>query len=367
MKHNQLLVASALTLLATACGSSDSNDSGSDTGGKDNTPVVSSFGPYSTGTSADSKFVYFDLDTQTELTLTAEEAAANSEWDIAFKRTGVYLNTHADNTVGMYFTGNNADFFDADGKAIVDSFVNATAETELEDYTSVTADAVPADDMFKQDETKYILDGFYDYDPVNHVASASADKYFIVQSDGIFSKFRVSDFVKTAARGLSSVTFTLANQGASDDSFEAESTLTVDAVAACASYLGLYVDFDLKQMVSSTDAWDFYMPCTGNNDQVGYEMHIADDATAIQDFGSNYSAIDTAALRYYYFQPDEYHVKAFDDQVWYQYNLQSGHKLWSQYGVYLIKTASATYKLQITGYYNADLESGNYSFRADAL
>ncbi|EWH08306.1 hypothetical protein DS2_17943 [Catenovulum agarivorans DS-2] len=35
--------------------------------------------------------------------------------------------------------------------------------------------------------------------------------------------------------------------------------------------------------------------------------------------------------------------------------------------MYLIKTASATYKLQITGYYNADLESGNYSFRADAL
>jgi hypothetical protein len=52
---------------------------------------------------------------------------------------------------------------------------------------------------------------------------------------------------------------------------------------------------------------------------------------------------------------------------WYQYGLDGGHIIWSQYGVYIIKTETASYKLQITSYYNEESASGNISFRAEAL
>ncbi len=115
------------------------------------------------------------------------------------------------------------------------------------------------------------------------------------------------------------------------------------------------------------DAWDITLACTTVDDITGaeFDIHIAEDATALVDEDNSYTAIDSEAVQFYGFTPDITQELAFDANPWYQYNLNGGHLLWSQYGVYLIKTSDATFKMQITSYYDDAGTSGNYSFRFD--
>jgi len=335
------------------------------------TPVVQGeiLGPYSTGSTVEPVFVYFDLDTKSVVELSAEEAANNSVWDIAVKRTGVYLNTHADNAVSAFDTGNNADFISEAGKAVADSFINATAETELEDYLAVTTANIPEDEgAFVNDVSSEILTGFYNYDHTTHVVSAATDNYFVVNSDKEFTKFRAKELT-TEGRTLSSITLGLAHQTSSDSDFSAEIDLTIDAVLACSSDEDVYIDFAMQQVVTSADDWDLHLPCTVDGDVKGgdFALNIAEDAQALQDFSNNFSGIDSSAVAYYGFKNNQYMVKAFDDTSWYQYGVNGGHLLWSQFNVYLIKTATTVHKFQITSYYNEEGTSGHYSFRADEV
>jgi hypothetical protein len=377
MKNMNALPLLTLVLLMTACG-----------GGSDKKnevivppvvtppavvekPVVQGeiFGSFSTGTTAEPAFVYFDLETQSVVELSTEEAANNSVWDIALKRTGVYLNIHADNSVSAFDTGNNASFIGDDGKAIADSFINASAETELEGYLAITTADIPEDAVvFIKDVSSEILTGFYNYDHTTHVVSAATDNYFVVNSDQAFTKFRAKTLV-TAGRTLSSITLGLAHQSSTDSEFSAEIDLTIDAALVCSSDEDVYVDFAMQQLVTSADSWDLHLPCTVDGDNKGgsFALNIAEDALAFQDFTNNYAAIDPSAVAYYGFKKNQYMVKAFDDTPWYQYGVNGGHLLWSQFNVYLIKTATSVHKFQITSYYNEEGTSGHYSFRADEV
>ena len=354
----------ALALSVAACSDND-----------DSTPVVeetiveenqvSEYGPFATGTTSSPVTVYFDLDTGTKLDITDEDAATNTSWDIAFKRTNVYLNSHADNSVQMYFVGNNAEFYSEDGSADIDMFTTATAETELEDYEAVTYSDIPSDDtVWQQDVTEQILAGFYNYDSSTHQVSAAADKYYVVQSDSEFTKFRVSELVQEGF-SMSSITFAVQHQAEGEQAFAQEQSFTLDLAMLCASSDFVYVDLQSQLEVTAEDSYDVMLTCvTGGAD---FDLTLAETATAIQDFANVHTGISAAAAPHYGFQSNEYTVKAFSSAPWYSYNLQGGHLLWSQYGVYIIKTTDGYHKLQITSYYNEDGESGNYSFRADAL
>lgn len=325
-------------------------------------------GPYSTGSVSSPVFVYFDLDTKSTMELTAEQAASNSEWDIAFKRSGIYLNQHTDNIVKAYATGNNSDFFDTEGKAIAASFIGASAETELADYLAVTASDIPTDEaMFAGDVTSNIIEGFYNYDSTTHVLTPADDAYFIVNSDDSFTKFRATE-ITTAGRGIGQITLQLAYQGAGDVEFSAEQALIVDASLTCSGEVSsVYIDFDTNQEVTEADAWDINFPCAADKTGADFTINIADDSQAMHDFENSYTAIDPAAVAYYGFQANSYTVKAFDNTPWYQYGVNGGHLLWSQFDIYLIKTPNATHKLQMTSYYDAEGTSGNISFRADLV
>ena len=144
------LTSIALCVLLTACGGGSSSNKIT---APDPTPTPAPTaptqgkvsGPHSTGSISEPVFVYYDLDNKSIVELTAEQAETNTAWDIAFKRSGVYLNQHSDNTVKAYATGNNSDFFDGDGKVIPDSFITASAESELADYLAVKNSDIPAD------------------------------------------------------------------------------------------------------------------------------------------------------------------------------------------------------------------------------
>lgn len=371
MKISYLASLSAVMLL-TACGGSSSSDSSVEPSPTEPTaPVVEEgtvVGPFSTGTTSEPVRVYFDLDAGDVLELTDEEAADNSVWDIAFQRTKVYLNTQGENSVGAFFTDVNSEFFAANGAVVVDSFLNADADSELDDYLAISTTDIPEDDSFVGDTQESVIGAkFYDYDITTHVVSANDDRYFIVDSDDVYSKFRVTDLT-TQGRTMSSITFGVAVQDtlAGDTEFGAESALTINT-ADCTE--NLYIDFDLGAALSATDAWDISLACTTIDDITGaeFDIHIAEDATALVDEDNTYAAIDSEAAQYYGFTSDVTQQLAFDINPWYQYNLNAGHLLWSQYGVYLVKTNTSTFKVQITSYYDEAGTSGNYSFRFDEL
>jgi hypothetical protein len=370
------LTSLALCVLLTACGggSSSSNDTTPEpaptpTPTPKPTPtqgIVS--GPHSTGSVSEPVFVYYDLETKAVIELTTEQAATNTVWDVAFKRSGIFLNQHGENTVKAYATGNNSDFFDADGKAIAASFIAATAETELDDYLAIKTSDIPTDETkFVADVTSNIIEGFYDYNSTTHAVTAADTKYFIVNSDDAFSKFRATS-ITTAGRGIGQITLQTAYQGSSDAAFAAEQELIIDAALTCSGDVThVYIDFDTNQEVTIADAWDINFPCAADKTGADFTINIADDAQAMHDFDNNYDAIDPTAVAYYGLQKNSYSVKAFDGTPWYQYGVNGGHLLWSQFDVYLIKTPTSTHKLQMTSYYNADGVSGNISFRADEV
>lgn len=363
----------ALCVFLTACGGGGSSS-------KDTTPTPEPTptptaptqgkvnGPHTTGSVSEPVFVYYDLDNKAVIELTAEQAATNTVWDIAFKRSGIYLNQHSDNTITAYATGNNSDFFDVEGKAIAASFIAATAETELADYLAVKTSDIPTDETkFIADKTSNIIEGFYNYDMTTHVVTAADSNYFIANSDDAFTKFRATD-ITTAGRGIGQITLQTAYQSSSDAAFAAEQELAIDAALTCSGEVThVYVDFDTNQEVTAADAWDINFPCAADKTGADFTINIADDAQAMHDFDNSYDAVDPTAVAYYGFKDNVYSVKAFDNTPWYQYGLNGGHLLWSQFDVYLIKTPTKTHKVQITSYYDADGVSGNISFRADEV
>ncbi len=374
MKHNPRFKLTSLALCAflTACGRSSSNEKTTEVPKEppaSTAPVQGAInGPHSTGSVSEPVFVYFDLDNKSIVELTEQQAVTNTDWDIAFKRSGVYLNQHSDNTIKAYATGNNSDFFDADGNAVADSFIAATAETELDDYLLVKVSDMPTDEsMFVGDVTSNIIEGFYDYNSTTHLVTAADSHYFIVNSDDAFTKFRASS-ITTAGRGIGQITLQLAYQGTSDVEFAAEQELIVDASLTCSGDVShVFVDFDTQQEVTMADAWDINLPCTADKTGADFTINIADDSQAIHDFDNNYASLDPTAVAYYGFQSNSYSVKAFDSTPWYQYGLDGGHLLWSQFDIYLIKTPTKTHKLQLTSYYDEQGASGNISFRADEV
>ena len=355
MKTALKLSVIALSVALAACSSSD-----------DKTEEVTQgeiYGPYSTGSISESSFVYFDLDTGATVDLTAEQAATDTVWDIAFKRTSVVLNANnADAPVSVYDTGNNADFWDADGKAVVASFTAATPDSELQDYLDVTAENIPSDDtMFTNDVTESILAGFYNYDFTTHAVTAAADKFYVVKHGETFSKFNVSSLVQDSMVA-SEITLNIAYD------FGEATELALNADAECGDASHVYVDFATLSAVAADATYDVAIPCV-EGDGFDYELVLADSATAYQDFANTIADADTASTysSYGYFKTNEYTISAFSDLNWYAYGIEGNHKLWSKYGVYIVKSGDKHFKFQVTSYYDADGNSGNYSFRADEL
>lgn len=348
----------SLGLMVTACGSSDetTDNTGKEGNGSAEYKIVSGINAYS-------DFAYYDLDTQQQLTLTTEQAKANTEWDVAFYGTSIILNgdQSGPGDVQAYFTGNNADFYDAEGVVVADKFVNATPESELADFLAVTE--YPANTQFTSDYLDTVFgSGFYQYNPMNHEISANDAQYYLLSNEDGLYKVRVTSTsnLNGGVPGMSMTDITLGYQfkGADDQTFAAEQTLQI---AQCDTQH--YVDFSANSEVANTGAWDISVLCNE------FEIQLGTGAKAVALSGD---ASDDAVIA----DPDA-NVKAdavktvFKGQdKWYAYNLQGNHKIWSQYGVYLVKTPTATYKLQVTGYYGLvdnEVSSRIYSFIYDTV
>ncbi len=318
----------------------------------------------STGSVAEPMFAYYDLDTNTQLVLTEEEAEANGEWDIAFRRTKVYVNANATTPVGVYFTENTGEFY-ADGAPVVERFVNATADTEAEAWQNIEISITESTEFFT-DETEAAISGWYNYNFMTHEVTAADDVYFIVDSDGAMTKFNVSALTQDGF-GMAAVTLSAAYQASGESVFAEAVDIALDSTDCVAP---IYVDFDTQAQVDESAEWDLSIPCADG--LMSFEMAIAEDAQAVND--PAYTDVDGIAAEsapYYPWLPNTETIFAFaeygapeSNYGWAEYGINGGHKMWPNFAIYVVETGTAYYKLQILSYYDSvSAASGAFTFR----
>ena len=324
-----------------------------------------------TGTVREPAFAYYDIDTAAVLELTEVEAETNMEWDIAFRRTDIYLNSNAVPAVSLLFLENTDEFYDVNtGDPDVNRFTNATADSELsffEDLTFSTTDS----DVFNTDSEEAVISDFYIYDPTTNTVSANSERNFIVDSDAAYSKVRITELVQNGF-GLDSMTLAISYQSLTDTAFGDEQTLLVESTQ-CSG--GVYIDIDTNSVVDVDADWDLEVPCSEEG-LLEVEINISEDALAINDQGIAQSdAIDPAAAAFLPWNSNSVAILAYmaygdsrSGQGWGEYNLTDSNLLWPNFASYLIRTPEGLYKFQVTNYYNTETSaSGSYSIRHQAV
>ena len=133
-RSSSLLPIAVASVLLSACGGGSSNDivDSDDNGGGNGLP--DNVSAQQIDASSSDTAAYMNLDTGNVLTMTDEEAAASSDWHLAFKRNNIQLNSGASGPgqVAGAVAADQADFYTNSGEPNSSVFLNATADSELE-------------------------------------------------------------------------------------------------------------------------------------------------------------------------------------------------------------------------------------------
>ncbi len=375
----------------TACAS----DEGSDSITATPPPPVASFttltvdatagGAGAPASDPKNKYTYVNLATGSVVDLSDADAATFSEWDIAFKRSAVRLNGGLSGPKGVvgYFTGNNAEAYDANKIPILSWFQAATAETELPDFEAVTAAQIPADSEFKADKLVPAIkgdgtsDGWWLYDPATHAVTAVATNWWVIKSNAgnSYARLHVADLVRDSTANVRRFTLEWYYQGSADTEFGAGLQTRVVEVPLTGG--AKYVDFDTPADdadPANVPEWDFKIEYIAASTEYRITLNGGVSGTGkaaafgpITNPDTYMSGTDSTVVTHY--QSDSA-GGIFVDSSWYAYNLTGNdHKLWPNYRVYLIKSGSDVFKLQVLSYYHPQTttESGWYTIRYEKI
>ncbi len=384
-KHNLLLpVYAAFTLTLAGCGSDSKSDepvitssaaqlssvqsssSSSAASSSSEQAATKVFTDLSTGSRQAPKTVYLDLDSGAVLDIDETQAQSNTEWDIAFNRTKVYLNRFSDPKTSLYYTGNADNFYDDSDAPINSQFLESDLDAIAAEFESYSADDLPDEAVFAEDSTKAAISGFYNYDFMTHVVTPAADNYFVVKHGDAYSKFNVTD-ITTSGRNVAKLSLSIAYQVSGGSTFDAAEVLDVSA-SGCVE--DIYIDLDTKNTAGAGDDWELSIPCADG--LASFEINLADTATAMSGESANIDGVDATSASYYTWLSNETIISAYKEfgpqgsgYGWGEYGLDGGHYLWPNFATYVINTGSGYYKFQITNYYSTDgnFTSGSYSVR----
>ncbi|RBW48759.1 HmuY family protein [Marinobacter sp. F3R11] len=366
-QHKLKFLVPALGLMMTACGGSDNkiSEQADDGGASDN----------------DYSQLVIDARTQTQyLNLaTGEVVSSDGDWDLAFNRTSVLLNSGAsgNGNVAGAMGDEQAEFYDADGNPDLNKFVGATADGELDHLK----DSFPAPESWISDDVVYAFgDGWSVYGDGGVISEVPDIGYLVRSAEGdSYARMRIVDFNFPTRSGNGIESFNLEFEVQSAGTTQLSGTtinftepLEYDGGDAC-------FDFDTNAVVdcSSSDTWDVLIGFSGRewylktnsgpsgagqggalgpidwSELSAYTSATIDSATG-ESLTQAYASDSTGGL--------------FTDNSWYAYNLQGAHKLWPNFRVYLIDSdsedASApVYAMQIINYYGADGNSGQPEIR----
>jgi hypothetical protein len=341
------------------------------------------------------KYTYLSLATGAVVDFSDADAATSSDWDIAFKRSLVKLNGGLSGPKGVvgYYTGNNAEAYgpdgsDADAKPdpILSWFQAATAEMELPEFEAVTSAQIPSDTEFKADKLVRAIkgdgtsDGWWLYDPTTHVVTAASANWWVsrLSTNNSYAKFHVADLVRDSAAGVRRFTLEWSYQGPADTGFGA--TLQTRVVEVPLAGGAKYVDLDAPADdadPANVPNWDLKIEYDGTAREYGITLNGGvSGAGSAAAFGptttpDNYtSGADSTVTTHY---KSDSAGGVFVDSSWYAYGQdfdpKVDHKLWPNYRVYLVKSGTDVYKLQILSYYHPQTttESGWYTIRFERV
>ncbi len=281
--------------------------------------------------------------------------AAADNWDISFKRTNINLNGGASSE---------------DGRSVVGAML-----TEVE-YDDVSIDDTVGVEWM-EDEINYVIDDehWLSYNPVTHQLEMTGNVFTMVDAEADnFIKFTVDSLVGAGmppAMGTVWMSYFYQSQ--------ANATTLNGAVQTASIPVGSgwgYFDFSAGQAVSpgnpqSSTNWDlaFHSYEIAQNSGPNGPGQCA----AFPAFGEMSEPTDIESLlRHPSGAPlfPDYVTSVFngdltdDEAQWYDYN-PTTHQISARDRVYLVKTETANYKLQIGSYYaniNGVPTSGYYAF-----
>lgn len=336
-RSSRLLLALPVVLALAAC-----DDDGDPVG-----PGEDEFGTLTVA--AVSGWSYVDL-AETASVVQVSDPANSSAWDLAFFATGVMLNGGAAGPGGVegFCVCQN------DG-ATNDQIRAMTANGELADFEAVTAANIPTDDdAWISDALTPAFAGWWSYDFATHTVTPVTDNSWIVRtaSGDDFVKLRVAAMAGASRQGPDQVTLEVATWDGS--AYGATRTIVLDAT-------GGPVSVDLLTGAVNGASWDLRLE--GFNFRANGGVS-GEGSAAVLDAGVPFAetpAVSEAPSSV--FAVDEF-GGVFDEHPWYRYNLEGNHQIWPNYNVYIVRSGSSVYKLQLISYYNPrDGEERHVSFR----
>ncbi len=332
------------------------------------------------------EYTYFNLDSGSVVPLTDADAASSDAWHIAFRRNQMKLNGGASGpgaVAGALAAEANA-FYDGDGVAVANVFLNATPDAY---ETELLADYAMDSLSFVQDEQRSAIQGpesitgtqmdmgWYLYDLATHQISVNPETWWLIRSAAgdSYARFHATELTYDRSAGLAA-TFVFDVQPAGASQFIEQATFQAGIPAAGGAHC---FDMDGGTPVDcAADGWDLKLEVTGRNWRLWTNGGISGGGQggAFGPFTTEeaqaYVAGDLspagASIVSHYAQ--DHHAGLFAAHSWYAYNLAGGHKLWPNYRVYMIDTnrADATapkYRLQVTNYYSDAGVSGHPNIR----
>lgn len=291
--------------------------------------------------------------------VTPADPSSSTEWDLAIRRFGVRLNggVAGPGDVAGYGLGNNSALTDVQVTALTEADGDAA-------FAAVTEADIPAASAFEEDGL--LPDpgaSWFRFDPQagNLVANPGA-AWKVQESGGGYAVFRVAELVM-AGQAPSSVTVEHRHQDAGG-SLGSISSTTLD-LSGGPAYAALS---DGSQHDVGTCDWDI-----GFTPQLSLEVNAscgagtfpldaAEDFTALTDAGDapEYGGF-LAALS------GAFPATVDDASGVFWYNIEGNNRLWPTFNVFIVRTGSAFYKVQVTSYYDQTGQSGFPTIRFQQL
>lgn len=294
--------------------------------------------------------------------VTGEVVDASGTWHLKVQRLNV--EAHSDVEVGLAVAQDL--FYDEQGEPLVEMFINATPETEVDALLGF----VDATDVsFSPDSFRPAIagmDGWYNYDFATHVVTAKVDNYWIIQSSlgDSYAKFHAREIVQDGQEFTTTFDFYLQASGEESFATEPSSSFTISNMAEQSCF-----DFDTGQTSDCAGLdWDVSMvngEVVLNGGASGDGMAAALGPITAEEIGEYSDGSDPNLARAY---SSDLLGGVIYDSPWYAYNLQENHQIWPNYRVYLIDTDITSeedelIKLQFINYYDESGSSGNVTLR----
>jgi len=283
------------------------------------------------------KYTYFNLEHSEPVPLTDAEAKESLDWHMAFKRFNVLLNsgTSGPGDTRGWYTGNNVDLSDERVFAL-------TADEGRTAFDAVSAGQIPSEDSFRPDGLISRINRWFVHDAGTDTFQADPSRAFQIRTgDGMhFVKLHVVGLEGSTREASGRITLEWAlSDGGDYGTDRTDSIQTGPGEAVC-------FDFDAGAESDCVgDGWDLKASGWDLNTNGGDTGTGSGGTIPLPDYAG------TVAAEYSPFYYEDLNLSVIMEDVWYRYNEQD-HILYPTYYVYLVRTETAVFKVQIVSYYH---------------